>query len=66
MQVSFEAEYSLGATVYLTTDPEDLRRIVLAYTFDIEGTVKYIISDSEHEHYSIELSSQNRNLRGDN
>jgi hypothetical protein len=65
MKINFNAEYEPGDVVYLITDPDDFKRVVIGYSF-YNGCVLYILKccDEVTEHEVFEFCSLNSNLRG--
>ena len=56
-KVSFDSAYQIGETVYLMTDPEQLKRIVTGYSLR-PGGLMYEVSHADYTsmHYEFELS----------
>lgn len=52
-------KFNLGDHVYLTTDPDQLRRIVIAIQVSLNGLL-YLLAcgDSSCWHYEIEISNE--------
>lgn len=52
--------YEMGDTVYLTTDKEQLPRIITGYSLRPNNTVCYYLSQGTQEtiHYGIEISDR--------
>ena len=58
-EVKIKVKYQIGDEVYLISDPDQFKRMVLGYVI-MPGFIKYIVclSDQETNHYEIELSSE--------
>ena len=58
-------EFELGSIVYLSTDPEQLERIVTERKEQIGGSTQYGLSTDLvfSFHYGVEISSEFNNLK---
>ena len=55
----FETEYDLGEMVYLITDPDQFKRMIIEISFTPnEVSYKLALGDTESWHYEIEIDRE--------
>lgn len=57
-KISFDPAFNLGEVVYLVTDPDQFKRIVVGYNYKISGIVTFTLAflEKETNHYQCEVS----------
>lgn len=58
MRISAVVRFEIGEIVYLITDDDQLKRMVIAYTIDANNAVSYTLCAGAFEsaHYAVEIS----------
>ena len=58
-KITINVRYEIGEIVYLTTDPEQYKRIITAYQVDKAG-ILYILACGELQttHYDFEITTE--------
>lgn len=66
MIVKFEVEYKCGDILYLKTDNEDNKYLLVGYVFYLDGSIKYVLKNGliESEHFADELSEHSSMVLG--
>ena len=59
MKISVEIFHKIGDVVYLVTDADQLKRMVVGYVIGPDGYVEYLLNCMEHvsQHYLCEIST---------
>jgi hypothetical protein len=57
---SREVDFGLGDMVYLRTDPDQYKRIVIAIQFDLDGGCNFLLASGNDKswHFAGEISTQ--------
>lgn len=64
--MAMQIKYQLGQMVYLSTDVEQMQRMIVAINIYIDGSVMYqLVCGTEHTtHYEVEITEEKNVLMG--